>query len=164
MNLVFLERVALEGLYYGKKSIEALSRESLINKEILEKIIQSFLKEDILSKNEKILEIEYEEEKKAFLEMKKIENIKNEIKELFDYFINIYLMRRENLRFGLKKVWLKKEEKNILEHHIYQINELLKKAETRNLKKGNKDYISMKKVFFWGYCDYRDLIKEALKN
>ena len=132
--------------------------------EILEKIVHRFVKEDILSNREKILEIEYKKEKKAFLEIKKIENIKNEIKELFDYFINIYLMRRENLKFGLKKVWLRKEEQNILEHHIFQINELLKKAENQNSKKNDKGYISMKKVFFWGYCDYRDLIREALKN
>jgi len=164
MNLVFLERVVLEGLYYGKKSIDALSKESLINKEILEKIVHRFVKEDILSNREKMLEIEYKKEKRAFLEIKKIENIKNEIKELFDYFINIYLMRRESLKFGLKKVWLRKEEQNILEHHIFQINELLKKAESQNSKKNDKGYISMKKVFFWGYCDYRDLIREALKN
>ena len=131
MDLVLLERVVLEGLYHGKKSIESLSRESLINKKILEKIVQRFLKEDILSQKERVLKIEYEKEKKAFLEMKKIENIKNEIKELFDYFININLVRKESLSFGLKKVWLSKEEKNILEHHIYQINELLKKLKMK---------------------------------
>ena len=59
---------------------------------------------------------------------------------------------------------MKREEQNILEHHLYQIDELLKKVEKRNLIGDEKDYISLKKVFFWGYCDYRDLIKEALKN
>ena len=117
-----------------------------------------------MSKNEALLGIEYKKEKKAFLEIKKIENIKSEIKELFEYFINIYLIKRDNLQFGLKKVWLKKEEQNILEHHLYQIDELLKKVERQNLIAETKDYISMKKVFFWGYCDYRDLIREALKN
>ena len=164
MDLVLLERVALEALYYGKKNIESLSKESLINKKILEKIINRFLKEDVLSNNEALLGIEYKEEKKVFLEMKKIENIKNEIKELFEYFINIYLIKRDKLQFGLKKVWLKKEEQNVLEHHLYQIDELLKKVERQNLIDENKGYISMKKVFFWGYCDYRDLIREALKK
>ena len=164
MSLVLLERVALEALYYGKKSIESLSQESLINKKILEKIINRFIKEDVLSNKGSLIGIEYKKEKKAFLEMKKIENIKHEIKELFGYFINVYLIKRSNLQFGLKKVWMKREEQNILEHHLYQIDELLKKVEKRNLIGDEKDYISLKKVFFWGYCDYRDLIKEALKN
>ena len=164
MNLVFLERVALEALYYGKKSIESLSKESLINKKILEKITKRFIKEEILSNNDSFLKIDYRKEKKAFLEMKKIENIKNEIRELFGYFINIYLIKRDRLQFGLKKIWLQKDEQNVLEHHLYQIDELLKKVEKRNLNGCNKDYISMKKVFFWGYCNYSDLIKEALKK
>ena len=164
MALVFLERVALEALYYGRKSIESLSQESLINKEILDKIVQSFLKNDVLSVKKKILEVEYKKEKNVFLEMKKIENIKNEIKELFDYFISIYLRERDSIKFGLKKVWLKKEEQNLLDHHLNQIDELFKKAEKENTNRSTKNFISMKKVFFWGYCDYRDLIKEALKN
>ena len=164
MNLVLLERVALEALYYGKKSIESLSKESLISKKILEKIVKRFIKEDVLSKSESLIGIDYQKEKRAFLEMTKIENIKNEIKELFEYFINIFLIKKEDLQFGLKKVWLKREEQNILEHHLYQIDELLKKVEHRNLVGNSKEDISMKKVFFWGYCDYRDLIREALKN
>ena len=96
--------------------------------------------------------------------MKKIENIKYEIKELFGYFINVYLIKRSNLQFGLKKVWMKREEQDVLEHHLYQIDELLKRVEKRNLIGDEKGSISLKKVFFWGYCDYRDLIKEALKN
>ena len=86
------------------------------------------------------------------------------IKELFDYFISLYLRERDSIKFGLKKVWLKKEEQNLLEHHLNQIDELFKKAEKQNTNRSTKNFISMKKVFFWGYCDYRDLIKEALKN
>ena len=79
----------------------------------MEKIINRFLKEDVLSNNEALLGIEYKEEKESFLEMKKIENIKNEIKELFEYFINIYLIKRDKLQFGLKKGMAQKERNKI---------------------------------------------------
>ena len=40
---------------------------------------------------------------------------------------------------------------------------LLKNAEVSNKKNNSNKKLSLKKVIFWGYCEYELLIKEALK-
>jgi hypothetical protein len=78
----------------------------------------------------------------------------------------VFISDGNNLKFGLKKVWISSDDEKKIDFHLSQIDELLKRIEVSNLSLKNSydKKIIMKKVMFWGYCDYKYLIKEALRS
>lgn len=166
MKLLFLERVILEALERGKREVLKIAEDCNIQKIIIENTINKFSKKELIIRDKDKFQLNLENQKEFLNEIKKKKNIKEELSELMSYFLNLFISDGNNVRFGLKKVWINSDDEKKIDFHLSQIDELLKRIEISNLSLKNSydKKIIMKKVMFWGYCDYKYLIKEALRG
>ena len=91
MKLLFLERVILETLGRGKKEIQKICSDCSVDKNIAENILFKFLKEKLVLKSKEIFQLDLNERKDFLEDIKKKGNIKEELKELLNYFLNIFV-------------------------------------------------------------------------
>lgn len=166
MKLLFLERVILEALERGKRELLKIADDCNIQKVVIENTINKFSKKELIIKDKDKFQLNLKNQKDFLNEIKKKKNIKEELNELMSYFLNLFISDGNNIKFGLKKVWISHDDEKIIDFHLSQIDELLKRIEVSNLSLKNSydKKIIMKKVMFWGYCDYKYLIKEALRS
>ena len=163
MKLLFLERVILETLGRGKRELQKICHDCSVERNVVENILYKFLKEKLVLKNKEKFQLDFHEREDFLEAIKKKGNIKEELKELLNYFLNIFINSENKVQFGLKKVWVEEKDEKILEFYLSKIDSLLKNAEVSNKKNNSNKKLSLKKVIFWGYCEYELLIKEALK-
>ena len=166
MKLLFLERVILEALERGKRELLKIADDCNIQKVVIENTINKFSKKELIIKDKDKFQLNLKNQQDFLNEIKKKKNIKEELNELMSYFLNLFISDGNNIKFGLKKVWISHDDEKIIDFHLSQIDELLKRIEVSNLSLKNSydKKIIMKKVMFWGYCDYKYLIKEALRS
>jgi hypothetical protein len=166
MKLLFLERVILEALERGKREVLNIADDCDIQKIIIENTIKKFSKKELIIQDKDKFQLNLKNQKEFLNEIKKKKNIKEELNELMNYFLNLFINDGNNIKFALKKVWISRDDEKRIDFHLSQIDELLKSIEVSNLrlKTSYDKKIIMKKVMFWGHCDYKHLIKEALRN
>ena len=163
MKLLFLERVILETLGRGKRELNKICQDCSVERNIVENILFKFFNEKLILKNKEDFSLDFSKREDFLEEIKKKGNIKEELKELLNYFLNIFINSENKVQFGLKKVWVEEKDEKMLELYLSKIDLLLKKAEASNKSNNGNKKLSLKKVIFWGYCEYGLLIKEALK-
>ena len=163
MKLLFLERVILETLGRGKRELNKICQDCSVERNIVENILFKFFNEKLILKNKEDFLLDFSKREDFLEEIKKKGNIKEELKELLNYFLNIFINSENKVQFGLKKVWVEEKDEKMLELYLSKIDLLLKKAEASNKSNNSNKKLSLKKVIFWGYCEYELLIKEALK-
>ena len=163
MKLLFLERVILETLGRGKRELHKICQDCSVEKNVVENILYKFFNEKLILKNKEAFLLDFSKREDFLEEIKKKGNIKEELKELLNYFLNIFINSENKVQFGLKKVWVGEKDEKMLELYLSKIDLLLKKAEASNKSNNSNKKLSLKKVIFWGSCEYELLIKEALK-
>lgn len=154
MGLLPIERLILEDLDLGPKSLEELENSTGLGKKILKAILNSFLNLGIIQQNEEIFFINKLGLHEYLREFNSKDNIKEELKDLTQSYLGSYFEGSKEVNLNILKVFLDKYEKEALEYHLEQVTDFLKSVLEK--KKGqNQGHIKDKTVFFCGYGPYR---------
>lgn len=97
-------------------------------------------------------------------------NVKIEVKEVLDSFVNYYykhdgqLPGKERPFFKLRKVSMTKEEIIILRSFFYNVESYLENILKDQVKKNKEDFICSRYIVFWGEAQYQGLLEANLES
>lgn len=149
-SLTPIERLVLESATRGNKTLNSLSFDSGISKDLLTYILNELaLKELILIKNDQyLLNTNLDEKMLSILKDKK--NCFYEINEILKSHLKSSLSKSDEKNFSFKKFALNESQKKLLHAMFYNIESFLKECHQDNKEMQTKDYT----LIYWGQTTY----------
>ena len=153
--MTIVERMILESLAKGTKSIPKLAEDTGLQTQVLINALRTLLKSGILM----------DEHTKFRLNPHAIQKMprdkRDEVKDLMEGIADQFFeKRRASLR--LTKVWMTQEDEKIFKVLLGNIDQFLGDLEKYNSK--NDFSLQEKKVFYWGMATYKDALEGQLKK
>lgn len=157
-GLLVVERYILEIIGNCEKTFEELQNESQLPTKLLKSILNNLNKREILSLKENFIFLNKKNKKHILKEINSKEMVKEELKELFNSFLNEYFEKEaEKASLNVKKVKLDKFEYLVLQSHFKNLKDFFS-----NLSLNCEKEVYSDNVILWGECDYRNLVKGSL--
>ncbi len=169
--MTLIERVILESIQLGARSIPAIAVSTDINKKVVANAVSELLDKGLINHLNGKLELNkleiYNLSKNYNFQKQK----RNEVRNLIDSCIKNYFFQESSIKLvdednkksnlSLKKVWMSEKDEKIFNGMIYNLNSFLDEIS----KKSSKDLrlIKNKKVIFFGNCNYNQIIEEQYK-
>ncbi len=162
-GLLLVERIILESLQNGQKTVDELSSDTCLKKNLLISLMSNLFNDHIIVKKGNYYDLNYENKKDWIYRVNSKESIKGEVKELFLSMINQHFEELEYKSCGLKmkKIFVSEKDEKILQAHFKNLHDFVENLEKYPVENCEKPTHS-KKVIFWGQSDYGALIENSL--
>ncbi|MCO4794699.1 MAG: hypothetical protein KC493_13355 [Bacteriovoracaceae bacterium] len=162
-GLLLVERIILESLSTGEKSLEELIKDTGLRKNLLLSLISNLYQDHIILREGNTYLLNEENKKNWLPKVNSKESVRGEIKELFLTMVNNHFEDLEYRSCGLKmkKIHVNKRDEKILQAHFKNLHDFVENLEKYPDKKA-KSPTYEKKVIFWGQSDYGSLIETSL--
>lgn len=162
-GLLLVERLILESLQDGKKTIEELVYDTGIKKSLLVSLLSNLFNDHIVVKKGHTYDLNYENKKDWLYRVNSKESVKGEVKELFLSMVNQHFEELEYRSCGLKmkKIYVSSRDEKILHAHFRNLEEFVENLEKYPVETVDQP-THAKKVIFWGQSDYGALIENSL--
>ncbi|MBF0360049.1 MAG: hypothetical protein HQK49_03520 [Oligoflexia bacterium] len=184
-NLLIVERVILESLTRRSKDIVELVIDTGLSRVLLEKILDKFCLNGLITKNEyNVFELNNKRASKMLAHYNSTLNKREEIKELLSVFVDsvVHENGNENARdiknmqqqhqrseyafaeMKIKKLWMTPEENFYYQTMLNKIDLFFKEVSLKQQSRSEQAKISEQQVIFFGHSHYDNLIHTFLKN
>lgn len=87
-----------------------------------------------------------------------------ELQELTEKMVTNYFHTKKKETLKLQKVYMTKSEEKIFDSLLDSLESFIKGLQKEQAGKILKDTLSEKKVIFWAYTDYKNLIGQTLRS
>jgi len=161
-GILTAERIILESLFQGKKSVSELCSGTGLNSSIVINIIKNFLRREILERQSNHIAVISQKKESLLKSINCKQHIKIEVKEIFSSIIDCYFSKKKSdeVQLGMKKNWLSDKNKKIFKAQIYNLNSFVESIEQEN--KTETSDPGKKTVVIWGYSPYSELVNQSL--
>ena len=170
MILLPIDKAILESLYFSMKTLENLSKDIGVKKELVKNSLKLLIEENAvlfdgqyyqLSKIGESI-ISSVDEGKTKLKDEAIDLFKSLVQSPMGAVKQSNLFNLKGQNFRCSKVWLDSFEEKILLHHLKNLEDFFEGVEISNKKKGQVGDLKNKKLFIWGGLSYGESIKNSL--
>ena len=136
---------------------------------LLLNVLPNLLMKNMIRYNRGTYSIEKENCFKWLDEINKIDNIKEEAKELFVSLVNQYFKKDYEKKpamqpqLKIQKVWLTRDEELVLRSHMASLDGFFTGVKASRRVKSEREKTSEQRVVIWGLSQYSDLIEGVLE-
>lgn len=165
-GLLTVERIVLESLSRGKKNINELKFDTSLDISVLKNIIGNFVVKGMVLADERYFSLNLQTKEKWLLQINRKENIKEEVKDLFNsisnQFFNIetsaqYFSNQVGLK--VKKVFMTREEEVIFQAILGKLTKFLDELQGTE-EKGRR--LCRQSVVVYGFSPYFKILEEIM--
>ncbi|MCY4643356.1 MAG: hypothetical protein OXB88_01950 [Bacteriovoracales bacterium] len=153
--MTIVERIILESLGKGAKSMPRLSKDTGLDTQILINALRSLLKSGLLIDCQTQFQLNTSLTQKAGLDKR------NEVKDLMEGIADRFF-DKQDADLSLKKVWMSEEDEKIFKTLLGNIDYFLDDLKKYNSKIDRP--LQEKKVFYWGMATYGDALNGQLEK
>lgn len=154
------ERLVVESLAKGEKSLNDLHHDTAIAYGLLNNIIVQLQFKEVLSYEKG----KYYLKKESFSNSSsQRESFQLELKELFMSLLNQYFEDDRTATLRVQKVWMNDSEEKIFHSYLINMEKFLSDLQKNQYHKASTLTTKDKKVVVWGHANYSQLIEQTLK-
>ena len=131
-GLLTVERIVLESIARMKKNLNELKFDTSLEISVLKNILENFLSKEIILFDEGIYSLNHDTKEGWLLDINKKENIKEEVKDLFNSVANQYFRIETSSQYftsqvGLKvkKIFMSQEEEVVFQAYLRNFSKFL---------------------------------------
>ncbi|OUR98895.1 hypothetical protein A9Q84_05640 [Halobacteriovorax marinus] len=156
MELLLTERMILESLSFGEKTIDKIAEDTGIELEVINSIVPELLMRNILIYTKGIYNLNMENKESWIFEINKLSNKKKEIKDILNASIEL-LGEKDSLK--LKKVYLTGYEEKLLKIELKKVETFIENIRVEHSRIKSKNKTKDLRVVYWGCSKYSDLVE-----
>ena len=147
MNFTILERVVIESIFKGNKTVKKIVEDTSLNSKLIEHITTSLCEAKLLEEREG--EVKIPSQKRDYI----IQNMQNKKNQMIEMNTLIKSCMRKSVQglekpFHFKKVFMDDKEQVILQGLLNNVDNFLKSVESNRGKTKNET------IIFWGSENY----------
>ena len=168
-GLLIIERIIIESLSKKEKNLQEIIHDTSLEHSLLLNILPNLLMKNMIRYTRGTYSIEKEECFKWLDEINQVDNIKEEVKELFVSLVNQHFKNNLNKKSAIEtqlkiqKVWLTRDEELVLRSHMATLDGFFTGVKDSRRKKPEREKTSEQRVVIWGLSQYSDLIEGVLE-
>ena len=168
-GLLIIERIIIESLSKKEKNLQEIIHDTSLDHSLLLNILPNLLMKNMIRYTRGTYSLEKESCFKWLDEINHVDNIKEEVKELFVSMVNQHfknnLHKKSAIETQLKvqKVWLTRDEELILKSHMATLDGFFTGVKDSRRIKPEREKTSEQRVVIWGLSQYSDLIEGVLE-
>jgi Mn-dependent DtxR family transcriptional regulator len=161
-RLLIVERIVLESISSGARTVEAIARDTDLDEGLVKNILFHFHQMNMVQYVKGIYTIN-EKGRNWAQDINHKDSIRDEVKDVFSNAVHDYFSKTEkNSKIKMQKVWLTEKEEKILQAQLYSLETFIQGIQKE--KSRVKDFkTSEKKLIFWGFGQYADVVKSSIK-
>ena len=168
-GLLIIERIIIESLSKKERNLQEIILDTNLDHSLLLNILPNLLMKNMIRYTRGTYSIEKETCFQWLNEVNKVDNIKEEAKELFISLVNQYFKKDAEKISAIKpqlkiqKVWLTPDEELVLRAHMTGLEVFFTGVKASRRSKPEKEKTCEQRVVIWGLSQYSDLVGGVLE-
>lgn len=164
-GLLVLERIVIESLIKKEMNIEELVVQTGLSHGLLLNILPNLIMNFLVKYERGQYSLNREMIGQWSKEINKIENLKEEAREIFNSLVNSYFKQEveRSVELKIQKLWLTADEEKLLNGHLKNLESFFKNIKEQRLRKPVVERTKQQKVIVWGHLEYSNIIQEVLE-
>lgn len=165
-GLLIVERMVIESLGKKDRNIKELEFDTGLSHALLLNVLPSLIMKNIVQYAKGQYMIDQSKSAVWSKEINDVDNVKEEVKELFTSLVNQYFKKetkKELQDLKVKKVWLSRDEVMVLNSHLANLESFFHSIRQERKLKPQIEKTHEQRVVVWGFSQYSDLIEGVLK-
>lgn len=163
VQLLVVERMVLESLIKGDKTITQIALDTKIQKRVLTNILANCLSNGFISFRKGFYSLNNKTKLEWLPAINKKDHVKEEVKELFSSLTNNYFSKeKNNAQLKMQKLSMTKDEEVIFKSLIYNIEFFISSIKSDRSRRPIKEKTCDQTIIFWGHSNYAEVVKSTL--
>ncbi|MCK6593757.1 MAG: hypothetical protein L6Q33_01035 [Bacteriovoracaceae bacterium] len=159
---MLVERVVLESLSKGGKTLAELSEDTGLRESMLNTLTQQMAQKGWLRYEKGLFSLQLDHENSWLTEINRKENLNSETKELMNSLSELYFKENSGL-LKVQKLMLNDQEERILNSHLKNLECFFQNVRDERRRKPKADRTEKQRIVIWGASFYSDLLKMNLQ-